>query len=126
MKTPSKVRGFTLIDLLTVIAIIGVLATLLVPAASQVREKARRSKCMSNVRQLGLGLIAAANQNQAFPENNNSGAWAWEVSYAVARDVVNQAGREVLYCPSSPMVAEYSVETLYTLYSSKSTAVTSC
>ena len=115
MKTSAKRRGFTLIELLAVIAIIGVLATLIVPVTGKIRENARQAKCASNVRQIGLALITAANQNkdQAFPENNNSGAWAWDVSHSTVKELVNQAGREVLYCPSSPMVAEYGQESLF-------------
>ena len=59
--------GFTLIELLVVITIIGVLMGLLIPAVQSAREAARRTQCMNNVKQLGLGMQGYINARNQFP-----------------------------------------------------------
>jgi prepilin-type N-terminal cleavage/methylation domain-containing protein len=60
-------RGFTLVELLVVIAIIGTLVALLLPAVSKARESGRRSACLSNLRQIGLGTLQYEDRFRRFP-----------------------------------------------------------
>jgi len=53
-------RGFTLIELLVVIAIIAILAAILFPVFAKAREKARQTSCLSNVKQMALGVLMYA------------------------------------------------------------------
>lgn len=109
VERPARpVQAFTLIELLTVIAIIGILAAILIPVAGRVREQAQSAKCVANLRTTSLGLLRAAENNRGKlsvvvagsimgkPELTNS-FWA-----LMAADVSKSpyALPDSFYCPS--------------------------
>jgi prepilin-type N-terminal cleavage/methylation domain-containing protein/prepilin-type processing-associated H-X9-DG protein len=79
-----KQRAFTLIELLVVIAIIAILAAILFPVFAQARESARLSSCLSNMKQIGLGVkMYAQDYDEEFPLGTYPGPRNWEVNQDV-------------------------------------------
>jgi prepilin-type N-terminal cleavage/methylation domain-containing protein len=71
--SPRRLRfvvssGFSLVELLVVIAVIGLVVGLLLPAVQSSRESARRMTCLNNLHQIGLGMLAFHDVNKHFPQ----------------------------------------------------------
>jgi prepilin-type N-terminal cleavage/methylation domain-containing protein/prepilin-type processing-associated H-X9-DG protein len=92
-------RGFTLIELLVVIAIIAILAAILFPVFARAREKARQTSCLSNVKQLSLGMLMYAQDfDERMPRcdcNSYSYGTCWAIN---PQPYVKNA--QVFRCPS--------------------------
>jgi prepilin-type N-terminal cleavage/methylation domain-containing protein len=100
------VSGFTLMELLTAIAIIGILASLLLPSLSKSKERARITQCLSNLHQVSVGMrMYASDDNDLYPLSGDEIPWdmidnrthrtGW------MQQILDQvANKEVFRCPS--------------------------
>jgi prepilin-type N-terminal cleavage/methylation domain-containing protein/prepilin-type processing-associated H-X9-DG protein len=109
------VQAFTLVELLTVVAIIGILSAITLTAVSQVREQAKAIQCAANLRSLGVAFHLFANDNEGRipPSLHSAGSrreqnWAWQIQEYVNQNPVRNIEAwdnvfdQFYRCPTQP------------------------
>lgn len=117
----ARRRAFTLIELLVVIAIIAILAAILFPVFAQAREKARQTACLSNMKQIGLGMMMyVQDYDETFPSQSTAvpgviaDVWQFPLAPYLTSAPTNwsEARGNIFACPSNQVLRGLSQTTV--------------
>jgi prepilin-type N-terminal cleavage/methylation domain-containing protein/prepilin-type processing-associated H-X9-DG protein len=113
MKSRNSAKsGFSLIELIVVIAIIGILITLLLPSLAKAKVRQQRTQCMGNLHQLGIALQTVLSNNHGYPmwiENRHSG-WSDQLEVeglGIAQPPKGFMESGVWRCPAAQWPSDY-------------------
>ena len=103
LNSKSRKSAFTLIELLVVIAIIAILAAILFPVFARARENARKASCMSNMKQIGLGIMQyTQDYDERFPQRYYGDAGNRQQANTWRRNIFPYVKSTQLFsCPSN-------------------------
>ena len=108
--------GFTLVELLVVIAIIGILVGMLLPAVQAVRESARRTTCLNNLKQLGLAVHSFESARQRIPASRAAdGFMTWPTAlmpFLEKNNYVDQLELDARYRIQDPTTVALPIEVM--------------
>jgi prepilin-type N-terminal cleavage/methylation domain-containing protein/prepilin-type processing-associated H-X9-DG protein len=104
----ANYKAFTLIEVLVVLAIVGILSALLLPTLAQARQRAQSAQCIGNLRQLGTGLQVIVANDRAYPlvfgGTNGDGSWIGQLAtqgLGMSQRLTNYIRTGVWRCPTA-------------------------